>query len=46
VWSFYKRLPAGLKQRFADAGDVEMTWDKERWQNEFEIRDIRTSIVT
>jgi alpha-ketoglutarate-dependent taurine dioxygenase len=39
---FLNRLPASLRRRFEDSGlTYEMYWEKERWQNEFEVENIR-----
>ena len=38
---FYKCLPDNLRQRFEKTGVMyEMYWEKERWQNEFEVDDV------
>ncbi len=36
--AFLKEMPAALRDRFARVGmTYEMTWDKKRWQDEFEL---------
>jgi alpha-ketoglutarate-dependent taurine dioxygenase len=38
---FLRRLPPDLRRRFEEEGiTYEMTWDRQRWQDEFEIDDV------
>lgn len=40
---FYKRMPRDLRERFEKSGvTYEMRWDRQRWQDEFEIADVNT----
>ena len=42
---FYKRIPETIRKEFIERGvTYEMTWEKERWQHEFEVDDVDSLI--